>query len=222
MEALAQKAGYKTEIQALVFSVSDFQIWVGERKRVGKKSDFTIFSMSSHGTQWSSDAPGEGGYEEGLCFWNGQDIEVLPDVDFIRLLHQIPGSVFVVLDSCFSGGMSRARKVAESEGAWKSRFISFNPSFQVFRPFKGRAVHQRAQVPENKLYFIAASSEDEVSWSTGTGGLFTKSFTGAYERYATKSMRTIKRLMAIACEECSPEQTPVFKGYGGTQLKTIF
>ena len=222
MESRAAAAGYNTELQTGIFSVSDFQIWANEHKRLGKKSDCTLFSMSSHGSQKETNEVGEFGYEEYLCFWSGKNIEVLSDDDFLRLLQQIPGSVFVVLDSCFSGGMSRFAKEAKGKGEWKSRFIPFQPDFEIVTPFAGRGFEQKLPASTNKLYFISASKEEEVSWSTGQGGLFTRYFCAHYDAHKKKSERTIKRLVAETLTNCAPDQHPNAKCYFGSITKTIF
>lgn len=217
----ARAAGFRGDIHTGAFGVNDFLAEYERLRGAAKKSDTILISYSGHGTQWRSNAEKDG-YEEGLCFWNGSLIEVLPDDDFRLLIEKIPGKVIVFLDSCFSGGMSRKAHIPVFEHDGKiSRFIPFQPDFEIYRPPQARSLTRAASATGNKMYFLFASQESEVSWSTGQGGLFTRFFCDNYDATA-RSKRTIKRLMAETVKNCTPDQTPKCEIFGGSASKLIF
>lgn len=220
MEARASVAGFSTEIKGGVYSIDNFLADYERLRSKAKKSDTTLISYSGHGTQWNSRAESDG-YEEGLCFWNGKNIEVLPDDDFKLLMEKIPGRVIVVLDSCFSGGMSRLAKPTPQAGIGLRRFIPFQPDFEIYRPPQARDLPRAVNAIGNKIYYLFACQEQEVSYSTGHGGLFTRFFCDNYDATA-KSKRTIKTLMFQTLKNCAPDQHPKFEGYGTSASKLIF
>lgn len=216
----AKDAGFRGDVHTGVFGVNDFMVEYERIISSAKKSDTTLFSYSGHGTQWNSNAEKDG-YEEGLCFWNGRRIEVLPDDDFRSLIEKIPGSVIVFLDSCFSGGMSRAAKLSGEKDGKISRFIPFDPSFEIYYPPQARSLTRAVAAAGNKMYFLFASQENEVSYSTGQGGLFTRNFCDNYDATA-RSKRTIKRLIFETMSNCVPQQTPKYELFGGKNTKLVF
>lgn len=95
--------------------------------------------------------------------------------------------------------------------------IPFESGFEVVRVEPDL---RRAVAAVNKSYYLLACAESEVSWSTGTGGLFTKSFCQVYDK-ATIKNRTIKKVMQTAKSLCIPDQTPKHEIYGGNASKRI-
>ena len=174
---------------------------------------FTLISYSGHGTQYYSSSESDR-QEEALVFWSGGEISLFPDDDFRKLLFEIKGTVFVVLDCCYSGGMER--NVAKPGRT--RRFIECPPDARVVR-YDGKL--SKAAAAQNRVYFLNASSESEVSWSTGQGGLFTRSFVEAYEK-GTPKMRSIVNLIKQAKIACAGEQTPNYMIYGGNATKRVF
>lgn len=175
----------------------------------------TIITYSGHGSQYAhGDEPD--GMQEALCFWNGRNIELVPDDVFRAYVRNIPGSVIVVLDSCFSGGMDRNAphpKAAE----WKRKFVEYDETMEVVLP-TGFARTPKA-APQNKTYWLFASREDEVSWDTGEAGWFTLNFCKVYDAMAN---RPIAKVMGRTASLCAPDQNPIYKIEGGTSLKYIF
>jgi hypothetical protein len=101
-------------------------------------------------------------------------------------------------------------------GRWSGRFIQFQDDFKMFDC--GSETTPRLLLT-NRQYYLLACSESEVSWSTGTGGLFTKTF---LEKYQTAKSRTIKNIMTITRKACHPDQTPIWEIFGGAASKKIF
>ena len=95
--------------------------------------------------------------------------------------------------------------------------IPFESGFEVVRVAPDL---RRAVASVNKSYYLLACAESEVSWSTGTGGLFTKSFCQVYDK-ATAKARTISKIMKSAKSLCIPDQTPKYEIYGGASTKRI-
>lgn len=210
---LAGEAGYKVTKSTGIFSVSDFVSEIVAIRENARKSDTTLIYQSGHGTNWHSPGSDERDrVEEGICFWSGTEIEVLPDNDFRALVQEIRGTVIVMFDTCFSGGMDRD---AATPGM-RRKFIPFdNFKIKTARPFISKGA-----IPLNKMYFLFASGEDEASWSTGAGGLFTRAFCAGYQNILIP--RTIKSLMSYAKDVCMRDQTPNWKIIGGNATKRLF
>lgn len=172
--------------------------------------DKLLVSFSGHGTQVPGDEPDQ--YDEGIVCWNGRDsFEVVRDDDFNSALARIPGSVFVVLDTCYSGGMDRMPK------ATARKFMPFDPeSMQVFRPAESR---DAKPVKSNRLYYLQACAESEVAYDLGTNGLFTAAFVRGWKQW---NGGTISRLMNYAVSECAPDQRPQYRLYGGRPNRKAF
>jgi len=215
IQQVAIQAGYSG---AALFqcSASEFISQINDIRDNARHGDTTLISFSGHGTQW--DGGGENDrMEEGLCFWNGNGIEVMQDNDFRALINTIPGTVYVFLDSCFSGGMARSlRGRPKLSGSWSGRFVQFDNDFRMVDC--GSETTPRLLLT-NRQYYLLACSESEVSWSTGTGGLFTKTF---LEKYRTAKSRTIKNIMSLTRKDCHPDQTPIWEIFGGAASKKIF
>jgi Caspase domain len=201
-----------------IITADDFYAELIRLRENARKSHTSIITYSGHGTQWLEDAPDERDrQQEGLCFWNGREIEVFPDDEFRTILSQIQGTVFVVLDCCFSGGMSRNQKPPVETA--KRKYLPFEPDFKIFRQEKSeRAARPAAQ---NKIYFINASAESEVSWSTGKGGLFTLSFCKHFDKSARYG-RTVKRIVELSAMDTKGEQTPNYHIVNGAANKRVF
>ena len=181
--------------------------------RMMKKSDTLYLTFSGHGTQ----IPGNeaDGMQEGICLWTGSRIQVVKDSDLRAQLQKIPGTVVCIFDSCFSGGMERDLPIPGK----KAKCLTYDPaSMEVFNVPQSK---DAAPVSGNRLYYLFACSEGEVSWDTGTAGLFTKTFCWAYD-VAEPKKRMVASLMRQTAELCSPNQTPVLKIVSGNGSKRIF
>lgn len=202
-----QNKGGKPRLIKDLLGASDFLRVLEEYKAVQKKADTLYITYSGHGTQY----PGPEGINEGLCFWNGRSIEVLSDEDFNRAIKEIPGTVVVIFDSCFSGGMERAALQATP---YKRRCINFNPdTMQVYKP-----IMPRATAAPNKRVNMFACSEQEVSWDTGVNGLFTLNLLNVYDA----GSRTVGKIMQRTYNACKPNQHPTWSYSNTTGNKRIF
>ena len=181
--------------------------------RMMKKSDTLYLTFSGHGTQ----IPGNevDGMQEGICLWTGSRIQVVKDYDLREQLQKIPGTVVCIFDSCFSGGMERD---VQQPGK-RAKCLTYDPaSMEVFNFFQSR---NPPPVAGNRLYYLFACSEGEVSWDTGSAGLFTESFCRVYDGSESKK-RLVASLMRQAAEMCKPNQTPTLKIVSGNGSKRIF
>jgi len=180
-----------------------------------KKSDTLYLTFSGHGTQ----IPGNeaDGMQEGICLWTGSRIQVVKDSDLRAALQRIPGTVVCIFDSCFSGGMERD----VPQPGKKAKCLTYDPeNMEVFNVPQNR---NASPVSGNRLYYLFACSENEVSWDTGSAGLFTETFCRAYDNYElTPGYRLVRSLMRQAAEMCWPDQTPVLKIVSGNGSKRIF
>lgn len=223
IDVLAYEAKYKIQKELGIFSVGDIVDAIRRIARDSKSTSKTIISFSGHGTQWSVDKPTPSepdGYDEGICMWNGKHIEVFTDDDFREEVTKIKGVVFLLMDSCFSGGMQKlAFRQHELLGYQHvSRLVKYSPDWPIIRTGDGSA--QRSLVT-SKLYFMMASSEWQEAISTGTGGLFTKGFCEAYKS-TVPSKRTVSRMMSEAAKYCAGNQTPKLIIENGSASKRVF
>lgn len=213
-DALANKKrledkGIRVDLYTKTIGANEFLDALYAMKAVQKSADTLFITYSGHGTQFSGS---EHGGNEGLCFWNGDSIEVLPDFDLQRELAQFKGTVVLILDSCFSGGMAKALRIQHGK---RAKFVQYNPkTMQVVKPAQSKLL----KLVGNKRYNLFACEENEVSWDTGTSGLFTAAFMKAYDA----GTRTIGKLMTTAYNECSPDQHPTFHLVNGAKTKRLF
>jgi len=181
--------------------------------RMMKKSDTLYLTFSGHGTQ----IPGNeaDGMQEGICLWAGSRIQVVKDSDLRAQLQKISGTVVCIFDSCFSGGMERD----VPHPGKKAKCLTYDPAtMEVFNVPQSR---DAAPVAGNRLYYMLACSENEVSWDTGSAGLFTESFCRVYDGLEPKK-RLVASLMRQTGEMCWPDQTPTLKIVSGNGSKRLF
>lgn len=202
--------GVVAELHTTAIGVNEFLDALYAMKAVQKSGDTLFVTYSGHGTQF--DGPEHDG-NEGLCFWNGSNIEVLPDFDLQRELSSFKGTVVLILDSCFSGGMAKALKIQHGK---KAKFIHWDPNtMTVVKSKQHKSLVSKATA---KRYNLFACEENEVSWDSGTNGLFTAAFMQEYD----KGSRTIGKLMSSAYRICSPDQHPTFVLVNGSKTKRLF
>lgn len=214
IERIAKACRYRCEKVKGIFTADDFYAEAARLRETGKRTGKTLISISSHGTQL--DNPKEpDGFEGGVCFWNGDDIEVVPETDFRRAVEQIPGSVFVFLDLCFAGEMT---KNAGKPG-WSGKFIPFDAGTMSVKRFASTPI-TKAIPRASRVYWLLACEPQQVSWDMGDGGLFTKSFTNVYDM--TTQRRSIKNMMLHVQTICEPDQSPNYKCVGGAASKVVF
>jgi hypothetical protein len=172
------------------------------------KNDTLYITYSGHGTQFYKD----GQTQEGLCFWSGRNIEVLSDKDLLIAINQIHGTVILILDSCYSGGMDReVRKPSEMV----ARFVAYDPN--EMHVWSSTAPRSFKNVVERRINLFACL-ETEVSWDLGTNGLFTAQFLSAYDAGA----KTVSSLMKKTLAGCQPDQHPRWSARGTTGAKKLF
>lgn len=179
-----------------------------------KKSDVLFLTYSGHGTQLPTSMEADG-YGEGICLFKDGQIEVVKDVDLQVALVQIPGSVIFIFDSCFSGGMSRDA----AKPGYKRKFIEYDPD--MMRVYNARQDREAKPIQTNKLYYLFACAEDEVSWDTGKAGLFTQEFCRTYDGLQ-KQHRKISTIIKQVAKACKPDQSPFYETFGGGGTKRIF
>ena len=178
-----------------------------------KPTDTTYITFSGHGTQIPG--PEADGYDEALCLYDRPNgITLLKDNDLAAMLSRIEGNVFVILDSCYSGGMERSAAPPMYQDM-KRKFISFDPAFPVFTPDKAKTA-PRSTV--RRQYNLFACAESEVSWDTGGGGVFTSSLVYHFD----KGRHGIGAIMRGCVDSCKGLQTPSYKIRGGTAAKRLF
>ncbi len=71
-----------------------------------KKADTFYFVYSGHGTQVPNSKEADK-YDEAICLWKNGYIDLFRDDRLRDKLNEFKGTVVVIFDSCFSGGMDR-------------------------------------------------------------------------------------------------------------------
>lgn len=170
--------------------------------------DTLYLCFSGHGTRFfDTSEPDSTG--EAICLYDDRKgISILKDHDLRNALDKVPGTKIVVFDSCFSGGMERATMIHSPD--YRKKALPFDED--TMRVYRAPETLKTDPKPPGKTYFLFASSENEFSYSTGDGGLFTK----ALKLGRTKNeLKTISKLMQFARVYCAASQTPVSKIFGG-------
>lgn len=178
----------------------------------------TIITYSGHGTEFP-DFTKPSGMGQGICLWDGRNIEVVDDTYFSDAIRRIPGSVFDILDSCYAGGMDRNA----AKPGWSKRCVEYDPDVMRFwmpSPESRLSIVEPVAYERfsNKTYWMFACQEDEVSWDTGEFGWFSLNFFAAYDNSRT---RPIQKVMGKTIMACKPDQTPRHECDGGTSLRYI-
>lgn len=206
MAALLEKSGVKctviTDQCGGSFLLSHLAVTESARSKPG---DTFYLYFSGHGTQVGS--------KEGICLYRkSKGIEVVLDKDLRVALDQIDGAKFLILDSCFSGGMDRTMV----GGYERSKFIPFNAdTMGLYKP--AFDLRRNVKPTTQKLYCMFACQKNEVAYSTGIGG----KFTNGIRKAAADGRRTIKTVMAAAEDYCYPSQTPKTVIVGGNNQKRV-
>lgn len=113
----------------------------------------------------------------------GVDGKLWLDDDFAAVMAEGEGHVMVILDSCFSGGMARGFLTLDMLA--RDRFFGnvivprYLPSEPPTSPLSLRRHSYRAFNHHGALW--SASSEREVSFSTGQGGAFSRAAQAAWK-----------------------------------------
>ena len=207
----------QTEIQIDVLGVKGFLFTIADQFNRLRNREYTrrindlYVTFSGHGTQVETPE----GIKEGICLWNGAQIEVLLDSDFRQFLQTLPFvNVVVILDSCFSGGMSR-----NAPPQFSRRFVPFDPDTMLVSSTEhfDRDVVKPAE--GNKIYYLMACKANEVAYETDGKGAFTTALCDAVKfQIGEKTVKTIMRGAAAVLDM----QTPVYKCLRGNAAKRIF
>ncbi len=179
-----------------------------------KNGDTLYLYFSGHGTQFfdplEPDSTGEA-----ICLYDDRKgISILKDHDLRNALDKVPGAKIIILDSCFSGGMERAVMIHRPD--YQKRALPFDED--TMRVYRAPKTLKSDPKPPGKTYFLFASDEDEYSYSTGDGGLFTKALKFGRTQ---NDLKTISKLMKFAGVFCASSQTPTYKIVGGNTSKRI-
>ena len=196
------------------YSAADLFRHLEHFRATNTRTDTVYITFSGHGTELPAIKPGQ--MDQGICLFHKGGIEVVRDADFAAALEQIPGTVVVILDSCFSGGMSRET----AQPGMSRKFLPFDPASMTVHE---RPAAERNSRPTwfNKTYFLFACGEKEVSYDLGTIGFFTQQFCRAYDA-APAAKRTISNLTRITAKTCRPYQSPMYDCLLGSGAKRIF
>ena len=219
LEARMKAAKVHTEVYTESITPAELFGILADAAASQKKGDVFYFTFSGHGTQWFSNKSKEQDLqEEGICLWDRPNgIMVIRDDDLRKALQMIPGTVIVIFDSCFSGGMDR--NVVPP--GMRKRFIPFSEDMELVATSLITGAAREALVPKDKLYYLQACAEDEVSYDLGENGLFTSVLCVAYDK-AAPAKRTIKNLIQSTQHAANGWQNPQYRVYGGSASKRLF
>lgn len=174
-------------------------------------ADTLVITYSGHGTQvYDPTDPRElDWYDEAICLWTrGGGIEAVKDDDIQKALGRIKGSVFFISDSCYAGGLDKDVKVPPTDDA-RQKFIPFDPdTMLIYRP-KGTA---KAATRLQRVYQLFACDEQEVSWDTGKGGVFTNALLKHYNAGTKGVGKLIEKCRADLVDWQTPVMPPPIRG----------
>lgn len=196
LESLMQSKNISTEKKFTVTRTEIYDFFKSCEKM--KKSDTVYFCYSGHGTQVPSTTEADG-FREAIVLWTtGYHTELLYDFEIKEMVSNLKCRVFVYMDSCFSGGMSR------NASQVRKKFIPYNADFMNIPEITFK---RNAEKPANKQCFMMASREDEYATDLGTNGAFTYGILTAIQR----GKKSISTIMREATKICSEYQTPVYE-----------
>lgn len=213
MAAMLEKQGVETFLQKGDCSpdwLLSHLAHVSATQQTAKDTLYIYFS--GHGTQFP-DPDEKNGTGEALCFYSKKGgIVLLKDNDLVAAIDRIPGTKIVILDSCFSGGMNR--DTVQPTSFERKKYLKFDPeTMPVFESIVKRDVSRF--LPQ---YFIFACAEDQVSYSTGNGGVFTL----ALKRCALLGYRSLSKILKTTKIVCATYgQTPTEYVVGGSYSKKV-
>ena len=120
-------------------------------------------------------------------------------------------------ENLLGGEVSKATQFAsDRQPDNRKRALPFDED--TMRVYRAPKTLKTDPKPPGKTYFLFASSEDEFSYSTGDGGLFTKALKFGRTQ---NDLKTISKLMKFAGVFCAGSQTPISKIFGGNGNKRI-
>lgn len=189
MSDLYSKNGYNTKVFNAI-DVDGFRALMGEIS--ASNVEELVLYYSGHGMQLpNSSGIEQDKYEEALCFWNGQKLQLLKDDDFALLVQEVAKKVTVIIDCCHSGGMARSTM----KPGMKPKSIAYEDSMSELIV----ELPQRKNVGARAATFLFASVESQVSYSTGDGGAFTNEFLIA----VSKDMLVTHEIISFVREQVS-------------------
>jgi hypothetical protein len=167
-------------------------------------ADTLVITYSGHGTQaYDPSEPREfDWYDEAICLWSAQTgIQVVKDDDIQRAISRIRGVIFFISDSCYAGGLDRM--TAAPKAGHRQKFILFDPAtMPVYNPALPKAEKPN---PFQRVYQLFACDEQEVSWDTASGGVFTN----ALLKHYAAGTKSVGKLIDKCREDLRDWQTPV-------------
>lgn len=214
MAAMLKKQGVETTVVKGDCSPSWFMSHLMHVATTEQEPKDTLYIyFSGHGTQFP-DPTEENGIGEALCFYDKRhgQIVLLKDDDLVAALDRIPGTKIIIFDSCFSGGMDRD-SVAPIEGI-KRKSLQYDPDSM---PFHGADI-TRDVLRLTPQYYLFACSEEQVSYSTGNGGVFTIALKQC-DRFGYRTLSKIVKATKAACY--SYGQAPTAHVVGGSYSKKV-
>jgi len=177
--------------------------FVKQSSRLLGMSDLFIFQYSGHGTRENTPE----GHKEALVLYDGNDYSLMYDETLRELLGTIKGTVLIVLDSCFSGGMTRLiqRTGPNMPAGARRKFIPFDPAW------KETAVHSsirgvRSVAKSGSVLYMLACEENQTALDLGDYGAFTKGCMTAI----LKKKKRAKTITMTAADIVEAYQNPVY------------
>lgn len=168
-----------------------------------KKTDTFYFVYSGHGTQ----IPGKEAdkYDEAICLWKNGYIDLFRDDRLRDKLNEFKGTVVVIFDSCFSGGMDRQVNSPATKKYIDYKAIQPNPHVVVDQVLN-TVENKLTDSSKPKLHFLFASSESEVSWEANGHGFFT----GSLLKHWDKGNKYVHKIFPLIYEEINRSQHPMY------------
>lgn len=175
-----------------------------------KKEDTFYFVYSGHGTQVPNSKEADK-YDEALCLWKNGYIDIFRDDRLKDKLNEFTGSVVVIFDSCFSGGMDK------EVHSYKRKYIPYKNIFPNVVPQLPEDIEPKID-EKPRINFMFASSESEYSYEGNGNGFFTASLIKHWDN----GTKYITQLMKKITPDVQHMQHPVHIKLNTSGLKKLF
>lgn len=185
-----------------------------------RPSDTLVITYSGHGTQiYDPTQPREADwYDEAICLWDSETgIQAVTDDAIQSALRKVRGSVFFISDSCYAGGLDRSGAAAMVGEDYRTKYIPFDPeTMQVIRP---KEIPPTSENPFQRVYQLFACAEEEVSYDTSKGGVFTNALIKNYRAGVKGVGKLIDKCVIDLNTWQTPRLAPVIRG---TKARYLF
>lgn len=205
--------------------IETFNNWLAKTQ----EGDLVVFFYSGHGTRCPDfNGDEDDGMDECFCPYDINPIggdNIITDDEFATMLRQMKGrEVVVIIDACYSGGMTRRVGSTRALEKTPATHIKYLPIIDYKSIFRTREFPRQTDEPEG-FVFLSASKEDEQALEINESGKWIGGFTLALAQELRKHKVSYEKLFENAKKYmkdrlCLPHN-PQLKPTIGDKIKHI-